>query len=386
MLSPKAPELVIVQNRETQFDAPLYALIHQQKLFRLQVIYTTASSETSESDDELGFAPQWDHLQNKDYPHRILSKSTPFAMWKLAKLIRKNRPRLVVIFGYYPRCQLWLAFFLRIIGQRIGLRSDNTLQHTHLTGWRGRARFLVVGSIQRLFHTWHPVGEQAMTYLRTLSKTERPSYRFSYSVDNDWFSEQSRQLCTLKTKFLEKQGWPQDSYVILGIMKWTDREDPLTLVQAFSILKEKCSNARMILIGSGPLESDVNIAIMSLSSQIICPGYQPYSSLPGWYAYADVFVHPSPNEPWGVSVNEALACGVPVIAASGVGSAAELLKPGINGTIFSSGNVDELAQILQDYASDPQRSRSMKDSCFKTADAWHYRHTINEFQKALRAT
>ena len=157
-LSVVRPALVIIQNRETQFDAPLYALIHQQQRFGLEVIYTTPASLNSECDDELGFAPRWDHLQGRPYPHRHLRSTSPLAIWRLARQLRRQRPQLVVICGYFPRCQLLLAILLRLMGQRIGLRSDNTLSHTTFHGLRGRLRRLGIGPIQRLFHTWHPVG------------------------------------------------------------------------------------------------------------------------------------------------------------------------------------------------------------------------------------
>ena len=41
-------------------------------------------------------------------------------------------------------------------------------------------------------------------------------------------------------------------------------------------------------------------------------GYVHFSQLPVYYSIANVFVHDSHNEPWGVSVQEAIACGLPV--------------------------------------------------------------------------
>ena len=183
----KLSSLIVVQNRETQFDAPLYDLIWRQTDLSLTVIYTTTADASSTQDSELGFAPGWDHLAGRHYPHRFLQKTSPLAIWHLARSIRSEEPGLVVICGYFPRSQLLLAVFLRLLGQRIGLRSDNTLSHTTFHGLRGKFRRLCVGPVQRLFHTWHPVGDQALTYLRTHSGVNRPSYRFAYAVDNEWF-------------------------------------------------------------------------------------------------------------------------------------------------------------------------------------------------------
>lgn len=374
--------LVIVQNRETQFDAPLYALIHERGCFPLKVIYTTPPTPGGNQDEELGFSPSWDHLADHTYPHSTLRNTGPLAIWWLAREIRREQPGLVVICGYFPRCQLLLAVFLRLLGQRIGLRSDNTLAHTTFHGLRGNLRRLGVGPIQRLFHTWHPVGDQALAYLRTLSGSDRPSYRFAYAVDNDWFAAQSTKARAERAGFLQQQGWPEDAFVVLGIMKWSNREDPLTLLEAFKRLHKRVPQARLILVGDGPLRDALHAACRPLGQSVLCPGYAPYSHLPDWYGRADVFVHPAPDEPWGVSVTEALACGVPVIAAEGVGAAVEVTGIGACGSIFPNHDAQTLADSLIELAMGKIEHPSL-DLCKQSADEWHYNKSIEAFKAAL---
>lgn len=386
-MTPKVyqPVLIIIQNRETQFDAPLYALIHQQQSFGLEVIYTTPTSQGFERDEELGFAPRWDHLQGRTYPHRYLRSTTPLAIWRLARQLRRQRPQLVVICGYFPRCQLLLAILLRLMGQRIGLRSDNTLSHTTFHGLRGRLRRLGIGPIQRLFHTWHPVGEQALAYLRSLSGVQRPSHRFAYAVDNDWFASAAAVARADRPSLLFRLGWPEGAFVVLGILKWHPREDPLTLVRGFALLLARCPRARLILVGDGPLRDAVQAELAPLGPAVHTPGYVAYGELPRWYAMADVFVHPSPDEPWGVSVNEAMACGLPVVAADGVGSAHELIMKGVTGAVFPGGDSQALADELLLLETDASHRQTSGQASLVAIDAWHYRHTINAFQCALTA-
>ena len=376
-------QLVIIQNRETQFDAPLYALIRSRCTFALQLIYTEPHTAEAGRDQEIGRSPQWDHLKSGSYCSSVLGSTTPWAIAKLAVQLRRQKPDLVLICGYYPRSQLLLAVLLRLLGQRIGLRSDNTLTHTAFSGWRGRLRRLGVGWIQRLFHTWHPVGEQAHAYLRAISGTQRPCYRFAYAVDNDWFAEHAAEALRERPRFLANQGWPQDAHVILGIMKWNDREDPLTLVTAFRLLLPVQPQARLILIGDGPLRPAVELACQSLGSAVLMPGYVPYSHLPTWYGLADVFVHPSPDEPWGVSVNEAMACGLPVIAAMGVGAAHELIVDGENGRIVPNRDPRALACALEQLLRDKTLASVWGERCHAVVGEWSYTQTIRAFEQAM---
>ena len=373
--------LVIVQNRETQFDAPLYRSIASSAAYPLRVIYTSGPNG---ADAELGFAPRWDHLANGSYDQWVLQGQSPLQAWRLARWICSLQPQLVIVAGYYPRFQLLLALLLRLRGQRIGLRSDNTLRHTHLIGWRGWWRRQTVGRIQRLFHSWHPVGHQALAYLRELSGTERPSYRFAYAVDNHWFASHSAVERSGRAQWVADRGWPADAFVVLGIMKWTDREDPLTLVRAFAQLQRSCSRARLLLVGDGPLRALVQQAITPIKALVDCPGYVAYSSLPQWYSYADVFVHPCPDEPWGVSVNEAMACGLPVLAAAGVGAGEELIEPGRNGLRFDNGDAATLARQLQHLASQPDQVRAMGSAARQTVEAWGYQASMAQMLQALQ--
>ena len=381
---PRLPALVIVQNRETQFDAPLYERITEQKQIDLSVIYSEPAPESgASSDPEIGRPPTWDHLSLGAYCHF----SPPQHGWRsvlwMAQQIRRLQPDLVIVAGYYPRSHLLLSLWLKATGQPIGLRSDNTLQHTLFAGWRGRLRQPIIGCIQRLYDTWHPVGEQAQAYLLRLSGTSRPSFPFPYAVDRAWFASGAAASRRERQQFLGEQGWPAEAFVVLGIVKWTPREDPLTLIEAFRLLLTDHPSARLILVGDGPLRDQVRAALASLGPAVLCPGYVAYSSLPGWYGRADVFVHPAVDEPWGVSVNEALASSLPVVASSGVGAAAELIRPGGCGLEFPSGDAVALAQALERLLLDPALRQRYSRAAAQTAEAHDAGCSIDQFQAAL---
>jgi len=66
------------------------------------------------------------------------------------------------------------------------------------------------------------------------------------------------------------------------------------------------------------------------------------------YRLGDVFVLPSrgPGETWGLALNEAMACGRPVIASDRVGGARDLIVHGANGWTFESGNLEQLGAVV----------------------------------------
>lgn len=72
------------------------------------------------------------------------------------------------------------------------------------------------------------------------------------------------------------------------------------------------------------------------------------------YREADLFVLPARHRLCGQRIAEAMACGLPVVAAA-VGPAAELVSPGVNGYLVPPGDVRALAATLEALVADPER-------------------------------
>jgi glycosyltransferase involved in cell wall biosynthesis len=79
---------------------------------------------------------------------------------------------------------------------------------------------------------------------------------------------------------------------------------------------------------------------------VFFPGFRQIDELPRFYAHAGAFVHASTTEQWGLVVNEAMACGLPVIVSNRVGCARDLVEEGVNGFMFDPYNVEQLADML----------------------------------------
>nr|HRC86921.1 glycosyltransferase [Thermoanaerobaculia bacterium] len=76
-------------------------------------------------------------------------------------------------------------------------------------------------------------------------------------------------------------------------------------------------------------------------------GYVPYPELPRLYGACDLFVHAAGEERWGVSVEEAMACGLPVVASSQVGAGYDLIRRGGNGWTYPHGDPAALGTALE---------------------------------------
>ena len=376
-------KLLIVQNIPTQFDVPLYNCIADRKPFDLTVIYTQTHGPQLNFDPEIGRSPGWDHIERENY-HRIdLSKVQATNTRKTVDVILDNRPDHVLISGYFPRLHRALVPVLQDRGVSVGLRSDNTLQHSNFNGLRGIIKKIMLPGWLRRYDSWHPVGTLAREYLVAVAGMIKPVFSFPYAVDNSWFAGLAACARDSRLGTLAELGFPEDAFVVLAILKWHPREDPLTLIEGFSLFAEEEPRARLVLVGDGPMRDEVRARIAGFKHLVHTPGYVNYSALPGLYALADIFVHPAPGEPWGVSVNEALACGVPVIASSGVGAGRDLIIEGSTGAVFPAGDGAALAACLRKLVR--QVSAEQRQACRDRVAGWGYDTTIETFTQLLQS-
>src|ERR1700685_4018276 len=98
--------------------------------------------------------------------------------------------------------------------------------------------------------------------------------------------------------------------------------------------------------------------------------------LPAIFALADAFIFPTHSDPWGLVVNEAMACGLPVVATHVGGCTADLVGPASNGFISAPGDVTALPSTMKNLA---------EDSTLRTAMGRRGRARIDQYSPAAWA-
>ena len=122
---------------------------------------------------------------------------------------------------------------------------------------------------------------------------------------------------------------------------------------------ERCGpELNLLLLGDGPLRAEVRGYEGSLP--VRCLGFINQAELPSWYAAGDILTLPSYREPWGLVVNEGMACGLIPVVSDSVGCGPDLVE-GI-GEVFPVGDVGALADALRRVARDvPVRRARLRD-------------------------
>ena len=132
---------------------------------------------------------------------------------------------------------------------------------------------------------------------------------------------------------------------------------------------QQLSNIRLALVGDGPARKRLEQYFAGLP--VSFQGYLRGDRLASAYASADIFVFPSRLETFGLVVVEAMAAGLPVVAAR-VGGVSEVLREGITGYTFESGDTSRLAQGIRAIAADREKMRWMgrQARAFAETQSW----------------
>ena len=137
----------------------------------------------------------------------------------------------------------------------------------------------------------------------------------------------------------------ESNILSVGALKF--EKDHKTLIQAFSYVVKGNSNAKLVILGDGPLRGNLEDLILQLGlkNNVELPGFilNPYP----WYRSADLFVLSSLWEGFGNVIVEALECGVPIVSTDS-GGPTEILKHGFYGKLVPVGDSHVLALAINE--------------------------------------
>ena len=153
----------------------------------------------------------------------------------------------------------------------------------------------------------------------------------------------------------EEAGIPAGVPLALAVGRLIEQKDHATLLRAFALVQRDVPEARLAILGSGPLEAATRslAAELGLAESVKLPGR---TEIRDWLARANVFVHTSRWEGFGIVLLEAMLASLPVVATR-VSAVPEVVADGETGVLVEAGDVDGVARELGALLADPERAR-----------------------------
>jgi glycosyltransferase involved in cell wall biosynthesis len=151
-------------------------------------------------------------------------------------------------------------------------------------------------------------------------------------------------------------GIPADAPLALAVGRLIAQKDHTTLLRAFALVHETVPEAHLAILGAGPLEAELRglVAGLGLDAVVALPGR---TDIRDWLERAQVFVHTSRWEGFGIALLEAMLAGLPVVATN-VSAVPEVVADGETGILVEPGDHDRIAEALRSLLSDPARARA----------------------------
>ncbi len=146
-------------------------------------------------------------------------------------------------------------------------------------------------------------------------------------------------------------GLPADAFVIGTVGNFTPKKDQRGLIAAFAAVRSRRLDARLVLVGTGPLEAALReqVASAGLSADVLFAGSREDVTelLPAF----DVFALSSLHEGLSIALVEAMAAGVPAVCTH-VGGVPEAMRDDVEGRLVPPQDPAALAETLGRLADD----------------------------------
>jgi len=191
-----------------------------------------------------------------------------------------------------------------------------------------------------------------------------------YGFDHEAFSARNgneSELCK------QIEGWKSQGYnILLNVSTFAVQKNYETLVEALPHVKATGCKVKVLLTISREKTTDKaeydalmrRAADLGVDGDLVEVGYVPYQQLGALYRSADLYVFPSFSESFGHSLVEAMASGLPVVAA---GSPVNREVAGDAGIYFDSFDPVHCASKIVDVISSPQRRHQLREASLNRA-------------------
>lgn len=292
-----------------------------------------------------------------------------------------TRPQVVVVSGWSTfaaqAALLWCR--LRHVPYVLLVESHD---EGPKAGWRRTVKGRMVPPAVRSASGILVVGSLARDSVVALGADPERVRVFANTVDVERYRQEAERLAPRRAGLREAFGVDEQDLAVLTVARLAPEKGHETLLRAVAAAHDP--RLRVVLVGDGPERARLEALASTLGIRASFPGELAWERVLEAYVAADVFALLSDREPWAVVVNEAAACGLPLVLSSRVGAARDLLRDGENGFLVGAGDVPGAARALRELAADPERRLRAGLRSQELVGGWGYAPSVESFVEAVR--
>ncbi len=268
---------------------------------------------------------------------------------RVTEILDKLDPEVTVVSGYHTS--------LLRSAVRWSKEHNRLCILTSASQRRDRSRFFIKELfkgwwVRRHFDAAFVGGARSADYLVDLGFHPERIWRGYDSVNNEYFEAKASEVRQSSPAWREKLTLPDQYFLYVG--RFAPEKNLTRMMMSYRRYRTLSPETPwdLVLVGNGPMEASLRQMVDQQNIQgVHLTGFQSIELLPAYYALASCFLLPSISEPWGLVVNEAMACRLPVLVSAHCGASADLVFPGINGYVFDPLDVEGLAWLMERMSS-----------------------------------
>ncbi|HWR34490.1 MAG TPA: glycosyltransferase family 4 protein [Clostridia bacterium] len=315
----------------------------------------------------------------------VLLDSSVFRLRQFARVLRllrhilAGRYTVAHVAGWGHWVTLCAILALKLRGVLFAVESDTQLQPTR-SGYKERVKEILYPILLNWPSAVLPGGSRQAKFFRHYGVPENRIHVAHMTVD-------TQKLRSIPGKqrdvFRAEQGLSPEAVVFLYVGRFVPQKGIRLLADVSDVLTRACRHANLVFAGAGELQQEVQALCARLPEQARYLGRLSTSEVIQWMRASDILVLPSLSEQWGLVVNEAMLCGLPIVASDRVGCVDDLVHHGKNGFIFPAGDSARLAFALTSLAEDGELRRRMGAESARIIEPWTMEREAEAIRSAL---
>jgi glycosyltransferase involved in cell wall biosynthesis len=384
--------LAVVASHVIQYQDPFFRQLAADPEIDLTVLYGSRHGAETYRDEDMGTSVQWDVPMLEGYHHRFLRNLArdPNAGYTrlvnpgiVPALVRGHYDAVIFMLGWGSVTALLGIITCWFTRTPFFLFGDSSFPPPETT-LRARVRAGLLRILFGLTTGFMVSGELNARYYRHYGAAEETFFLLPWAIDNERFVRESRLSADERAALRARFGVGNDDVLILYSAKLVPRKDPMTLLHAFERMQLR-DRAVLLFLGDGILREllEEYVRTHGLHDRVRFAGFVNQKELPRHYAIADLFVLPSSYEPRGAVLNEAMACGLPVVVTDRCGSIGDIVQENTNAFVYPAGDAAALAAILDRLTGDATLRQTMGAESRAIIDTWDYARGVAGVKRML---
>jgi glycosyltransferase involved in cell wall biosynthesis len=286
------------------------------------------------------------------FPDREISSLTDKEMVQtLDRVLSFYKPNTVLTVSYSNTAMRYGSYWARRNGA-VSICVNES--------WRGdKNRWLIKEWGKGLWCRWaydgmFVGGIRSKEYYRSLGFPEKYFWLGQNVVDNNFYSSRSNEVSIDRNIYRSKYNLPHRYF--LCPTRLAPEKNLERLLKAFAKYKAENGKWDLVITGSGPQDQKLKTLTkaLGLEGNVTFKGWIKTEEMPVYYGLASCVILPSVSEPWGLVVNEAMACSLPVLVSDKCGCQPDLCFRGVNGFPFNPYREEEITNAMVKISTNPE--------------------------------